>query len=253
MSYLHDQPAAHAALPEPAHPLDRPARKRPHVRTLRAVGRMLGYPDAALRTALPALCRTLWEEAALSAIRLRGLKRLADELLADPDGLQAEAGYVDLFDRGRSTSLHLFEHVHGDSRSRGPAMVDLQQTYEAAGLSLEPGELPDYLPAVLEFASTQPAQEARAFLGELAHILNALHTALERRGSAYAEAVAAVLEIAGEPLAETDPAPEPDIDAAWAEPEAFGGCSSAGQQAPQPIHIVRPNRDAGARQQGGRP
>ncbi|MCP2937330.1 nitrate reductase molybdenum cofactor assembly chaperone, partial [Salmonella enterica subsp. enterica serovar Typhimurium] len=82
-----------------------------------------------------------------------------------------EAAYVELFDRGRSTSLHLFEHVHGDSRDRGPAMIDLAQTYEKAGLYLAEGELPDYLPVVLEFVSTQPAREARAFLGEMTHIL----------------------------------------------------------------------------------
>jgi nitrate reductase delta subunit len=81
------------------------------------------------------------------------------------------------------TSLHLFEHVHGDSRDRGPAMIDLAQTYEKAGLYLAEGELPDYLPVVLEFASTQPPREARAFLGEMAHILNAIFSALQQRGS----------------------------------------------------------------------
>ena len=92
--------------------------------------------------------------------------------------MQVEADYVELFDRGRATSLHLFEHVHGDSRDRGPAMIDLGQTYEKAGLILAEGELPDYLPAVLEFVSTQPPREARAFLGEMAHILNAIFAAL---------------------------------------------------------------------------
>ena len=79
-----------------------------------------------------------------------------------------EAAYVELFDRGRATSLHLFEHVHGDSRDRGPAMIDLQRTYEQAGLVSRRDELPDYLPVMLEFASTQPPREARAFLGEIA-------------------------------------------------------------------------------------
>ena len=87
------------------------------------------------------------------------LQALIDALLhADP--LQAEAEYVELFDRGRATSLHLFEHVHGDSRDRRPAMIELGQTYAKAGLMLADGELPDYLPAVLEFVSTQPPREA---------------------------------------------------------------------------------------------
>jgi nitrate reductase delta subunit len=100
--------------------------------------------------------------AALHGARIVGRQRLA-ELDALIDGLlaqspiDAEADYVQLFDCGRATSLHLFEHVHGDSRDRGPAMIDLAKTYEAAGLYLAEGELPDYLPVVLEYASTQPA------------------------------------------------------------------------------------------------
>ena len=92
-----------------------------------------------------------------------------------------EADHVELFDRGRGTALHLFEHVHGDSRDRGPAMVDLCQTYEAAGLFLAPGELPDHLTVVLQYASTQPPAQAKAFLGEIAHILQVIFSALLRR------------------------------------------------------------------------
>jgi nitrate reductase delta subunit len=95
-----------------------------------------------------------------------------------------EADHVELFDRGRGTALHLFEHVHGDSRDRGPAMVDLCQTYEAAGLFLAPGELPDHLTVVLQYASTQPPTQAKAFLGEIAHILQVIFSALLRREAA---------------------------------------------------------------------
>ncbi|MCF8207412.1 MAG: nitrate reductase molybdenum cofactor assembly chaperone, partial [Methylotenera sp.] len=136
----------------------------------------------------------------------------------------------------------LFEHVHGDSRERGPAMIDLQQTYEKAGLYLTASELPDHLAVVLEFASTQPPREAKAFLGEIAHIVRAIFSALLRRQSAYASALAAVLELAGERAESVEIPPEPELDEAWAEPEAFGGCSTAGQakpDQPQPIHIVR--------------
>ena len=111
--------------------------------------------------------------------RLRLTKHLARSNALDID----EAEYVELFDRGRATSLHLFEHVHGDSRDRGPAMIDLAQTYEKAGLFLGPDEMPDYLPVVLEFVSTQPPKEARAFLSEMAHIFNAIFNALQQRNS----------------------------------------------------------------------
>jgi nitrate reductase delta subunit len=121
-------------------------------------------------------------------------------------------------------------------------MIDLAQTYEKAGLYLAPGELPDYLPAVLEFVSTQPPHEARAFLGEMAHILNALFGALQQRSSPYASVLAALLELAGEKAQPVKPAAETSLDESWAEPPVFDGCSSRGQVKPgqpQPIHLVR--------------
>lgn len=209
--------------------------------SLRVLAALLRYPDAEFRAAVPELQQALRTEAALPAARLDELCALLQRLQRD-DPFTVESEFVDLFDRGRGTALHLFEHVHGDSRERGPAMVDLQQTYEKAGLLLADGELPDHLAVVLEFASTQPPKEARAFLGEIAHIVRAIFSALLRRQSAYASVLAAVLELAGEKAERVDIPPEPELDEAWAEPEAFGGCSTAGQskpEQPQPIHIVR--------------
>jgi nitrate reductase molybdenum cofactor assembly chaperone NarJ/NarW len=215
--------------------------------TLRALALLLGYPDATLREVLPALADAIDAEGALPKERRAELRSLIGELQRG-DQVDVEAAYVELFDRGRATSLHLFEHVHGDSRDRGPAMVDLTKTYEQSGLILAPHELPDHLCVILEFASTQPPQIAREFLGEMAHILNAIFSALRKRESRYASAIAAVLELAGhkaEAVPVTEDAP---IDETWAEPEVFGGCSSQGQAAPgqpQPIHIVRKNPPVG--------
>jgi nitrate reductase delta subunit len=209
--------------------------------SLRVLARLLGYPDAGLRGHLPGMREALRREKAVGAARLAELEALIDGL-GRADELDAEAEYVQLFDRSRATSLHLFEHVHGDSRDRGPAMIDLAQTYDQAGLHLAPGELPDYLPVVLEFASTLPPREARAFLGEMAHILNALFGALRQRQSAYASVLGALLELAGEKAEPVVPAPDEPLDASWAEPPAFDGCSARGQARPgeaQPIRIVR--------------
>jgi nitrate reductase delta subunit len=209
--------------------------------SLRVLARLLSYPDADLRSQLPAMRDALHTELAITGGRLAELDALIDAL-SSGDPLESEAAYVSLFDRGRATSLHLFEHVHGDSRDRGPAMIDLAQTYDQAGLHLAPGELPDYLPVVLEFASTQPPREARAFLGEMAHILNAIFSALLQRRSAYASVIGAVLDLAGEKAQTVTVAPEAPLDESWAEPAAFGGCSSTGQARPgqpQPIRIVR--------------
>lgn len=212
-------------------------------RTLLALARLLDYPDAELRRNMPELHKAFGWESALSASRCTELDALMDTVL-EMDAISAEAVYFDLFDRGRRTSLHLFEHVHGDSRERGPAMLDLQQTYAQAGLDLAEGELPDFLPAVLEFASTQPLERARAFLGEIAHIVNALFGALEERGSPYAAVMGALLDLAGEEARPVKLAPEPSLDESWEEPEPFGGCSTRGQsrpEQPQPLNFVRHN------------
>lgn len=227
---------------------------RPMTKSLRVLAALLGYPDALMRSYLAEMSELLREERALSPARRAEIGVLIDTLQRG-DPLQIEASYVELFDRGRATSLHLFEHVHGDSRERGPAMIDLGQTYAKAGLILAEGELPDYLPAVLEFVSTQPPGEAMAFLGEMAHILNALFGALQQRNSAYASVLGALLEIAGEQTQPTAPAAEESLDESWAEPPVFGGCSAKGQSQPgqaQAIHLVqlpqspRPARTVGA-------
>ena len=209
--------------------------------SLRALAMMLGYPDATLRTNLPQLIEAVDTEDAVPAARRLELRALASEL-ARTDPMEVEARYVETFDRGRATSLHLFEHVHGDSRDRGPAMVDLAQTYEKAGLMMSPDELPDHLCVVLEFASTQPPKLAADFLGEMEHILTAIFSALRKRESPYATIIAAVLELAGQKVQAVPVVADEAMDDAWVEPMAFDGCSTKGQAKPgdpQPIHFVR--------------
>ncbi len=217
--------------------------------TLRTLAALLGYPGADLRRYLPQMAEVLRRERVLSPPRMDEIDTLID-VLRHADALDAEANYVGLFDRGRATSLHLFEHVHGDSRDRGPAMIDLAQTYEKAGLYLAEGELPDYLPVVLEFVSTQPPREAQAFLQEMAHIFNAIFGALRQHASPYASVLGALLELAGEKAQPVQPAAPEPLDESWAEPVVFDGCSTKGQAKPgqpQPIHIVRaPNAAQGA-------
>ena len=214
---------------------------KPMSLTLRVLARLLSYPDDALRDHLDELRQALRHEAALPLARLAELDALIDSLCVQ-SAIDAEADYVQLFDSGRRTSLHLFEHVHGDSRDRGPAMIDLAQTFEKAGLYLAEGEMPDHLPVVLEFASTQPPRQAQALLAEMAHIFNVIFSALHKRRSRYASVLGALIELAGETCAPVDVPDEAPIDDSWAEPAAFDGCSSAGQSRPgqpQPIQIQR--------------
>jgi nitrate reductase delta subunit len=209
--------------------------------TLRVLGALLSYPDAGLRTHLGEMGSLLESDGALAASRLAELHALIRQLAA-ADPVDAEVAYVELFDRGRATSLYLFEHVHGDSRDRGPAMIDLGEMYAKAGLLLTPDELPDYLPVMLEFISTQPPREARNFLDEIAHLLNAIFAALQQRGSACASVLGALLDLAGRKAQPVETAREAELDESWSEPPAFDGCSSQGQATPgqpQPVRIVR--------------
>jgi len=209
--------------------------------SLRALSALMGYPDTELRSHLPELLDAIDKEAVIPAARREELRAFATELTR-LDPMDVEARYVETFDRGRATSLHMFEHIHGDSRERGPAMVDLVQTYEKSGLMMAPEELPDHLCVVLEFASTQPPQLATEFLGEMAHILTAIFSALVQRASPYAVPVAAVLELCGQRVQAVAIVADEAMDDVWQEPEAFDGCSTKGQSKPgetQPIHFVR--------------
>jgi nitrate reductase delta subunit len=118
-------------------------------------------------------------------------------------------------------------------------MIDLTQTYIQHGLYLHEGELPDYLPVVLEFAATLNDAQARDFLAEFAHLLTALYSALMGQRSRYACLFAALLELAGEKVQLTDVQANQPIDLSWEEPLAFDACSNQGQQAPNDTHVIQ--------------
>lgn len=189
---------------------------------LRALSALLAYPDAELRAALPEIAEAIRDARAIDNALREQLVALVDEVAAS-DPLEAEGRYVDLFDRGRRTSLNLFEHVHGDGRQRGPAMLELKQRYLDVGLDPVADELPDHLPLLLEYLSCRDASEVRDTLGEIAHILRVLGNTLLQRHSRYASVMAALLALGGEKGldAQAPVPPAEDLDQAWEEKPAF--------------------------------
>ena len=191
--------------------------------SFKVLAALLDYPTAPIVAAIPEMRSILAAEGVDAPTAL--LDRLADTDLMD-----CQAEWVDLFDRSRSLSLHLFEHVHGDSRDRGQAMVDLAALYGRHGLSLEASELPDYLPAFLEFLSLQPEAEAGSLLGEAVHVVEALAERVGRRNAEYGALLAIIAGLAAPSTAggklATDDAEE-DMDAAWAEAEVRFGAGAA--------------------------
>lgn len=206
-------------------------------RTYRALAALLSYPTEALQAATGEIAEALADEAIVGAPELAAIRIFLDEV-ADTDIYELQARYFALFDRSRTLSLHLFEHIHGESRDRGQAMADLITLYQSHGLDMAADELPDFLPLFLEFLSLLPDAEARAMLTEPAGILRALTDRLATRNTGYMAVMAALAEIAAAPtLAMSDiPEEDPDdleaLDASWEEAavrfgpgEALDGCS----------------------------
>ncbi len=212
--------------------------------TYKALSALLSYPSADLKAAADDIRDVLYKEALAPTWALRQLDRLIDDLKT-LDLLELQERYVFLFDRTRSLSLHLFEHVHGESRDRGQAMVDLKALYAEGGLDASSVELPDFLPLFLEYLSTRPADEARTLLAEPLSVIAALKERLAKRKTPYAAVLRVLEAMAGRAPAQSEldelrKAPDDDpndleaLDAAWEdEPVTFGpdeeGCPKVDQ------------------------
>lgn len=208
-------------------------------RTLKALSLTLSYPTAELQEAMADIAAVMASDHRLEAETCESLQKLAKEV-GQGDLFDVQESYVMLFDRSRTLSLNLFEHVHGESRDRGGAMVSLIETYRGAGFEPATTELPDHLPVLLEFLSTRPSLEAQETLADAAHIFDALATRLVRRESGYAAAFAALSQLAGaqadaEAVAvmlaqpDDDPTDLNALDAVWEETEVtFGPDPNAG-------------------------
>lgn len=177
---------------------------------LKVISVLLDYPEDALFDGNHlATCRELVMTSGLISPEVRvEITAFIDELAA-MQSIDAQSRYDGLFERGRSLSLWLFEHVHGESRDRGQAMVDLMGQYEQAGFEIGVKELPDYLPMYLEFLAYQGSQtddtmQVRMDIADISHILTALAVRLVEKNSSYASLFKALLQIAGKPLTVID-------------------------------------------------
>ncbi|MFO1015114.1 MAG: nitrate reductase molybdenum cofactor assembly chaperone [Caulobacteraceae bacterium] len=206
--------------------------------TYQALALLLRYPSAEVQALAAEAGRIIATNAEIPSSVRRGLRSLAAGL-SETDLYDLQERYVGLFDRTRSLSLNLYEHVHGESRDRGEAMVGLLELYRRHGLELSGCELPDHLPVFLEFLSTLPEAEAASLLGEAAHVLSALGERLYKRQSPYRAVFAALAALAdqavdGEALAAllSEPEDDPDdleaMDRMWAEAAVTFGPGDAG-------------------------
>ncbi len=219
--------------------------------TLKCLSALLSYPGQELRDAQAELTAVIAKAPRLSADSKASLLAFIRHL-GEADLMELQAHYVSLFDQGRDLSLHVFEHVHGQSRDRGQAMVDLLALYRAQGFELNARELPDYLPLLLEFTAQLPASEAQQLLGDVMPVIGLLGARLASRNEACQAIFGALAELAGSPDALADRKNEVaqegpdealvDMDKIWEE-EAVSFMSSPeacqqSQQAVAPVHWV---------------
>lgn len=212
-------------------------------KTYKILAALLSYPREELMNSLDSIFSLIKEEKLLIGSNAKKINGLIDHMKAT-DLLDLQSDYVSLFDRGRAVSLHLFEHIHGESRDRGQAMVDLSDLYKENGLEINTAELPDFIPLFLEFLSTLDEAKAIEFLGEPIDIISLIGKRLKQKKSPY-QAIFAVLENLSTKKAKEITLKEAiipeksaeEIDKEWEEPEvtfmgnkspeSCGSCSSA--------------------------
>jgi nitrate reductase delta subunit len=188
------------------------------MKTFKVISLLLCYPESDWLAALPEMHAVLVEEAGFNGAAESRLAPLFN-LLSDTGLIELQENYVATFDRNPSHSLHLFEHIHGESRDRGSAMIDLLNEYWKHDFDASASELPDYVPLFLEFLSLLPTDEALAMLGDAVHVLATVGRKLDANGSPYATAfqmLEALSPVAAQELVEP---PVRDMDEAM---EMFG-------------------------------
>jgi nitrate reductase delta subunit len=192
------------------------------MKTFKVLSVLLCYPESDWLAALPEMHAALAEETGFNGNAENRLAPLFN-LLSDSKLIELQENYVATFDRNPSHSLHLFEHIHGESRDRGSAMINLLEEYWKRDFDASSSELPDYVPLFLEFLSLLPADEALELLGDAVHVLATIGRKLDANGSPYATAFqllealspVAALELAEPPVRDMDEAMEmfgPSID-----------------------------------------
>lgn len=180
------------------------------MKLLKVISLLLDYPTAELfKDNTLENCREIVLGSKLISPDVRQMiSRHIDELQSLGE-LEAQAVYDGLFERGRLLSLWLFEHIHGESRDRGQAMVDLLEQYHKAGFEIGVKELPDYLPLYLEFLAYQAVNigddvQIRMDLADISHIVALLGARLKEKDNPYLGYFYALLQIAGKPLTVVD-------------------------------------------------
>ena len=212
---------------------------------LKACAALLSYPDESVARNADDLADVLVIRPELPQGDRAEVERFVGWLRDEPL-LEVQAAYVETFDRSKKVSLYLFEHVYGESRDRGPAMVELSQAYREQGLEVDCRELPDFLPLFLEFCAELPETRAREWLDDIGHVVQEVHVRLVKRESRYAVPIRALLR-----LLEVEPMPEVLVEAASKEErdDTAAALDRVWMEAPVTFGPDQPRTNCGATKQ----
>ena len=197
------------------------------IRTYKILSLLLSYPSEELQEFLPEAIKELTAEGLLGADQMVGVSEFAEQW-GRRDLMDWQAEYVQLFDTGKAASLYLFEHLKGESKDRGQAMVDLMEHYRSRGMQLSSSELPDFLPVFLEFLSSLPQEEAAETLSGAVNVISLIHGRLAAKNNIYRHIHGAIVYLsatapelpAGSVLSVADETENPDRS--YDEPVSFG-------------------------------
>lgn len=199
------------------------------IKTYKVLSLLLSYPNDELQKFLSHAVKELREESLLMEDKIRGLTEFCNRF-SQLNLTNWQEEYVQLFDYSRSVSLHIFEHIKGDSRDRGQAMVNLMEFYKESGMQLTSKELPDYIPAFLEFLSILPSAKAAELLGETVHVMDRINMALSESDNLYSSVFEAIISLSAKQPDKTitremiENEKPLDLDAEYEEePVTFGG------------------------------
>jgi len=210
------------------------------MKTFKLLGLLLTYPSDQLQAAAGSFAEVFEDEDLLTRRQIKSLQPMLDDY-ANNDLIELQEQYVNTFDRSRNQCLYLFEHIHGESRDRGAAMVDMKEMYARKGLDISSNELPDYLPLFLEYLSFCELDEAIDLLADAIDVIATIGMHLDRNKSIFAS-IFNVLEnmpninvdkkkvALAVKNAPKDPETFDEIDKEWEETPAFDNdeadCSS---------------------------
>ena len=202
------------------------------MKTFKLLGLLLTYPSDQLQAAVGSFAQVFSDENLLTKNQIKSLQPFLDDY-ANQDLITLQEQYVNTFDRSRNHCLYLFEHIHGESRDRGAAMVDMKEMYARKGLHISTNELPDYLPVFLEFLSFCELDEAIEMLADAIDVIATIGMHLDRNKSIFARIFMILESLPNIKVdrkkvalavknAPKDPETFDELDKEWEETPAFG-------------------------------